>query len=88
METGKVSRTVTVSAVERPAQKLIFLRYNATDYFLPVSTSSSFFSTGEITLAALPTFFGKEHFAGIFLINASHVVADFVSLVMVFSFSK
>ncbi|MGI5856858.1 MAG: helix-turn-helix transcriptional regulator [Candidatus Merdivicinus sp.] len=33
MEKEKVSRTVTVSVVERPARKLIFLRYNATDYF-------------------------------------------------------
>lgn len=33
METEKVSRTVTVSTVERPARKLIFLRYNAEDYF-------------------------------------------------------
>jgi len=29
----KVSRTVTVTVVERPARKLIFLRHNATDYF-------------------------------------------------------
>jgi len=28
-----VSRTVTVTVVERPARKLIFLRHNATDYF-------------------------------------------------------
>jgi len=33
MEKEKVSRTVTVSVVERPARKLIFLRYNAMDYF-------------------------------------------------------
>ena len=29
----KVPRTVTVTVVERPARKLIFLRHNATDYF-------------------------------------------------------
>lgn len=29
----KVSRTVSVTVVERPARKLIFLRHNATDYF-------------------------------------------------------
>lgn len=29
----RVSRTVTVTVVERPARKLIFLRHNATDYF-------------------------------------------------------
>jgi len=29
----KVSRTVTVSVVERPARKLIYLRHNGTDYF-------------------------------------------------------
>lgn len=29
----KVSRTVTVTVVERPARKLIFLRHNGTDYF-------------------------------------------------------
>lgn len=33
METEKVSKIVTVSTVERPARKLIFLRHNATDYF-------------------------------------------------------
>lgn len=33
MPNEKVSRTITVSLVERPARKLIFLRYNATDYF-------------------------------------------------------
>lgn len=33
MSNEKVSRTVTVTSVERPARKLIFLRYNATDYF-------------------------------------------------------
>mgnify|MGYP000271941941 CR=1 FL=1 len=33
MPNEKVSRTVTVSVVERPARKLIFLRYNAADYF-------------------------------------------------------
>lgn len=29
----KVSRTVTVTVVERPSRKLIFLRHNGTDYF-------------------------------------------------------
>ncbi len=33
MSNEKVSRTVTVTNVERPARKLIFLRYKATDYF-------------------------------------------------------
>ena len=33
MSNEKVSRTVTVTVVERPARKLIFLRHNATDYF-------------------------------------------------------
>lgn len=33
MEKEKVSKIVTVSVVERPARKLIYLRYNATDYF-------------------------------------------------------
>ena len=33
MEKERVSGTVTVSIVERPARRLIFLRYNATDYF-------------------------------------------------------
>ena len=33
MPNEKVSQTVTVSTVERPARKLIFLRYNADDYF-------------------------------------------------------
>ncbi len=33
MSNEKVSKTVTVTTVERPARKLIFLRYNATDYF-------------------------------------------------------
>lgn len=33
MQPEKVSRTVTVSAVERPARKLIYLRYRAADYF-------------------------------------------------------
>lgn len=33
MVNNKVSQIVTVSVVERPARKLIFLRYNATDYF-------------------------------------------------------
>ncbi len=33
MSNEKVSRTVTVTVVERPARKLIFLRYNAMDYF-------------------------------------------------------
>lgn len=33
MANNKVSQIVTVSVVERPARKLIFLRYNATDYF-------------------------------------------------------
>ena len=33
MTNEKVSRTVTVTAIERPARKLIFLRHNATDYF-------------------------------------------------------
>lgn len=33
MGKDKVSRTVTVSVVRRPARKLIFLRHNATDYF-------------------------------------------------------
>jgi len=33
MSNEKVSRTVMVTAVERPARNLIFLRYNATDYF-------------------------------------------------------
>lgn len=32
MSNEKVSRTVTVTVVERPARKLIFLRHNATDY--------------------------------------------------------
>ncbi|NLO70009.1 MAG: helix-turn-helix transcriptional regulator [Porphyromonadaceae bacterium] len=29
----KISRTITVTVVERPARKLIFLRHNSTDYF-------------------------------------------------------
>lgn len=33
MSNEKVSPTVTVTVVERPARKLIFLRHNATDYF-------------------------------------------------------
>jgi AraC-like DNA-binding protein len=33
MSNEKVSRTVTVTQVERPARKLIFLRYKAEDYF-------------------------------------------------------
>lgn len=33
MKKERVSGTVTVSIVERPARRLIFLRYNATDYF-------------------------------------------------------
>lgn len=33
MSNERVSRTVTVTVVERPARKLIFLRHNATDYF-------------------------------------------------------
>ncbi len=33
MSNEKVSRTVTVTIVERPARKLIFLRYNAANYF-------------------------------------------------------
>jgi len=33
MSNEKVSSTVTVTVVERPARKLIFLRHNATDYF-------------------------------------------------------
>lgn len=33
MTNEKVSRTVSVTVVERPARKLIFLRHNATDYF-------------------------------------------------------
>jgi AraC-like DNA-binding protein len=33
MANEKVSPTVTVTVVERPARKLIFLRHNATDYF-------------------------------------------------------
>lgn len=33
MQKEKVSQIVTVTAVERPARKLIFLRYNAADYF-------------------------------------------------------
>lgn len=33
MPKEKVSKTVTVTVVERPARKLIFLRHNATDYF-------------------------------------------------------
>ncbi len=33
MSNEKVSRTVMVTTVERPARKLIFLRHNATDYF-------------------------------------------------------
>lgn len=33
MQKEKVSRTVTVTVVERPARKLIFLRHSATDYF-------------------------------------------------------
>ena len=33
MPTENVSRTVTVTTVERPARKLIFLRYSSTDYF-------------------------------------------------------
>ena len=33
MQNEKVSRTVTVTAAERPARKLIFLRYKAEDYF-------------------------------------------------------
>jgi AraC-like DNA-binding protein len=33
MSNEKVSRTVTVTAVERPARKMIFLRYKAEDYF-------------------------------------------------------
>lgn len=33
MDKEKVSRTVTVSVVQRPARKLIFLRYQAADYF-------------------------------------------------------
>lgn len=33
MQTEKVSRTVTVSQVERPARKLIYLRYHGSDYF-------------------------------------------------------
>ncbi len=33
MSNEKVSRTITVTVVERPARKLIFLRHNATDYF-------------------------------------------------------
>jgi len=32
MSNEKVSRTVTVSVVERPARKVIYLRYNANDY--------------------------------------------------------
>lgn len=32
MSNEKVSRTVTVTVVERPARKLIFLRHNGTDY--------------------------------------------------------
>lgn len=33
MPKEKVSKTVTVTVAERPARKLIFLRYSATDYF-------------------------------------------------------
>ena len=33
MQNEKVSQTVTVTTVERPARKLIFLRYKAADYF-------------------------------------------------------
>jgi len=33
MKNEKVSRTVTVTAIERPVRKLIFLRYKAADYF-------------------------------------------------------
>ncbi len=33
MQKEKVSRTVTVTMVERPARKLIFLRHSATNYF-------------------------------------------------------